>query len=113
MDTVHSVPFQQHTTALQVKCGVLKTNKPLTLYDHLNNSYVTCMTTRRDGNAVLAGHADGSLHRFQFDSETGPAGSAKFAQHSCAPAAVAWGSDAVLATGSDCKVVLALNCHLS
>ena len=62
------------------------------------------MTARRDGSAVVAGHADGSLHRFQFDSNAGPAGSAKFAQHSCAPSAVAWGNAAVLATGSDCKV---------
>lgn len=90
--------------SLQVKCGVLKTNKPLTLYDHPNSSYVTCMAARRNGNAVVAGHADGSLHHFQFDSDAGPAGSGPFAQHSCCPSTVAWGSEAVLVTGSDCKV---------
>ena len=68
------------------------------------------MAARRDGNAVISGHADGSLHRFQFDSSIGSAGSAKFAQHSCAPTAVAWGNDAVLATGSDCQVNLPASC---
>jgi len=83
---------------------VLKTNKPLTLYEHPDASYVTCMAARRDGNAVLSGHADSSLHVFYFDDGTGPAGTAKFAQHSCPPTAIAWGADALLVTGSDCKV---------
>ncbi len=89
---------------LQVKLGVLKTNKPLTLYEHPEGSYVTCMAASRDGNAVLSGHADGSLHVFRFDDGTQVAGTAKFAQHSCPPTAVAWGTEAVLVTGSDCKV---------
>jgi len=83
---------------------VLKTNKPLTLYEHPDASYVTCMAARRDGNAVLSGHADSSLHVFYFDDGTGPAGTAKFAQHSCPPTAIAWGADALLVTGNDCKV---------
>jgi len=62
------------------------------------------MAARRDGNAVLSGHADSSLHVFYFDDGTGPAGTAKFAQHSCPPTAIAWGADALLVTGSDCKV---------
>lgn len=90
--------------ALQVKLGVLKTNKPLTLYDHPDGSYTTCMAARRDGNAVLSGHADGSLHTFNFDDGTTPAGTAKFAQHSCPPAAMSWGAQAALVTGNDCKV---------
>ena len=83
---------------------MLKTNKPLTLYDHPDSSYVTCMAARRDGNAVLSGHADGSVYMFRFDDGTQAAGSAKFAQHSCPPAALSWGTEVVLATGSDCKV---------
>ncbi|KAL3149712.1 hypothetical protein ABBQ38_013541 [Trebouxia sp. C0009 RCD-2024] len=90
----------------KVKLGVLKTNKPLTLYDHPDGSYTTCMAARRDGNAVLSGHADGSLHTFNFDDGTTPAGTAKFAQHSCPPAAMSWGAQAALVTGNDCKVTL-------
>ena len=88
---------------------MLKTNKPLTLYEHPDASYVTCMAARRDGNAVLSGHADSSLHVFYFDDGTGPAGTAKFAQHSCPPTAIAWGADALLVTGSDCKVCINLS----
>lgn len=62
------------------------------------------MAARRDGNAVLSGHADGSLHVFNFDDGTTPAGTAKFAQHSCQPAAMTWGAQAALVTGNDCKV---------
>ena len=89
---------------MQVKLGVLKTNKPLTLYEHPEGSYVTCMAARRDGNAVLSGHADGSLHIFRFDYGRQAGGSTKFSQQSCPPAAATWGSEAVLVTGSDCKV---------
>ena len=64
------------------------------------------MAARRDGNAVLSGHADSSLHVFYFDDGTGPAGTAKFAQHSCPPTAIAWGADALLVTGNDCKVCI-------
>jgi len=84
--------------------GCAEDNKPLTLYEHPDASYVSCMAARRDGNAVLSGHADSSLHVFYFDDDTGPAGTAKFAQHSCPPTAIAWGADALLVTGSDCKV---------
>jgi len=44
------------------------------------------------------------LHVFYFDDDTGSAGTAKFAQHSCPLTAIAWGADALLVTGSDCKV---------
>ena len=98
----HAIPSRLHIP-LQVKLGVLKTNKPLTLYDHPDISYTTCMAARRDGNAVLSGHADGSLHVFNFDDGT-PAGTAKFAQHSCPPAAMSWGAQAALVTGNDWKV---------
>ena len=90
---------------------MLKTNKPLTLYEHPEGSYVVCVASRRDGDAVLSGHADGSLHVFYFDSGTGPAGTAKFAHHSCPPSAVAWGAEALLVTGSDCKVKHRLRPH--
>lgn len=96
--------FQIACLLPQVKLGVLKTNKPLTLYDHPDSSYTTCMATGRDGNAVLSGHADGSLHVFNFDDGSTPAGMAKFAQHSCPPNAMSWGTEAVLVTGNDCKV---------
>ena len=89
---------------LQVKLGVLKTNKPLTLYEHPDSRYVTCMAARRDGNAVLSGHADGSVYIFCFDDGMQAVGSAKFALHSCPPAVLTRGTEAVLATGSDCKV---------
>lgn len=88
-----------------MKLGVLKTNKPLMLYHHPDGSYTTCMAARRDGIAVLSGHADGSLHTFNFDDGTTPAGTAKFAQHSCPPAAMSWGAQAALVTGNDCKVI--------
>jgi len=42
--------------------GCAEDNKPLTLYEHPDASYVSCMAARRDGNAVLSGHADSSLH---------------------------------------------------
>ncbi len=45
--------------------GNLKTNKSATLYQ--TESYVVSMASHLDGNAILSGHADGSINRFFFD----------------------------------------------
>lgn len=83
--------------------GLLKTNKPFTLYEHPEGSFVSCLASSRDGSAVLSGHADGSIYVFRFDSG-GAGGGGKLAQHSCMPSALAWGTAGIAAVGADSKV---------
>ena len=88
---------------MQVKVGLLKTNKPFTLCEHPDGSFVSCLAASRDGSAVLSGHADGSIYVFRFNSG-GAGGGGKLAQHSCMPSALAWGTAGIAAVGADSKV---------
>lgn len=55
----------------KVKVGLLKVNKAALLYQ--TDSFVTCMAPGMEGNSVISGHLDGSIHKFTFETEnSGP-----------------------------------------
>ncbi|KAI8804484.1 hypothetical protein BJ742DRAFT_824622 [Cladochytrium replicatum] len=85
----------------KVRVGNLKTNKAATLYQ--TDSCVVSCASSLDGNAVITGHLDGSINRFFFDDGVTGASQGKFASHKCAPYALAWGEQIVVA-GND-KIV--------
>lgn len=95
---------------MQVKLGLLKTNKTYTLYAHPEGSPVVSLAAAPDGRTLASGHADGSVYAFTFpDAQDGGGGgagggAAKLAHHGCAPSALAWG-ESVVAAGVDSKVV--------
>ncbi|CAD7702008.1 unnamed protein product [Ostreobium quekettii] len=89
----------------KMKLGSLKSNKPYSLYAHPEGSPVVSLAGSPNGKVVVAGHADGSVWKFQFPEDEGsPAGHAQVARHACAPNALACG-EAIVASGSDKKVV--------
>eukprot|EP00899_Mesostigma_viride_P028336 jgi/Mesvir1/8688/Mv02626-RA.1 len=88
----------------KIKIGILKSNKPATLYAHPEGSYVVSICATPDGNCIITGHLDGSLYRYYFDDGTGAASHGKLVHHVCVPYALACGISLV-AAGSDCKVV--------
>lgn len=53
----------------KLKVGALRTNKATTLFG--SDSYVVACAPSPDGNAVLSGHADGSIYRFTFEDGAG------------------------------------------
>ena len=83
----------------KVKVGQLRNNKSATLYS--SESYVVSACSAPDGHAILTGHLDGTIYKFQFSDSygRGPAHS-KFCVHGCPPYALAWGSSVSVA-GSD------------
>ncbi|KAK9829656.1 hypothetical protein WJX72_007146 [[Myrmecia] bisecta] len=88
----------------KVRVGVLKSNKAFTLYEHPDASYTVSLAASKDGQAVVSGHLDGSIYRFQFDDSGASAGHGKLAHHPCPPYGLAWAGH-VVAAGNDCKVV--------
>lgn len=55
-----------------------------------------------DGNSVVSGHLDGSIHRFTFETETSGVVAQRFARvPGCAISAVGWGVAGVAAAGND------------
>lgn len=88
----------------KVRIGVLRSNKAIPLYSDDSGSYVCAMTTGPDGRSILVGHVDGSIYRCAIEGEPGgPPFHMRFATHSCAPYALAWGVAAV-AGGPDGRV---------
>lgn len=90
----------------KVKLGMLKSNKPYTMYSHPDNSYVVSLAASPSGQAIISGHLDGSIYKFTFPEEEGAAGlgHAQLTQHSSVPYALGWGSS-VAAAGNDSKIV--------
>ncbi|KAJ3078603.1 hypothetical protein HK102_004371 [Quaeritorhiza haematococci] len=86
----------------KVRLGNLKTNKAATLYQ--TESCVISAASSPDGNAIITGHADGSINRFFFDDGVSGASQGRFTVHKSAPAALAWGAS-IVAAGSDRTVV--------
>ncbi|KAJ3395502.1 hypothetical protein HDU92_005616 [Lobulomyces angularis] len=86
----------------KVRVGNLKTNKAATLYQ--TESCVVSTASNLEGNAIISGHADGSVNRFFFDDAVQGAAQGKFVTHRCAPDALAWG-ESIVAAGCD-KVVV-------
>uniref|UniRef100_A0A7S3K758 IF140/IFT172/WDR19 TPR domain-containing protein n=1 Tax=Aureoumbra lagunensis TaxID=44058 RepID=A0A7S3K758_9STRA len=79
----------------KVKVGMLRTNKPASLYS--TESMVTALAANSKG--VVSAHLDGSIHRFFFSS--GSDGRTKIAIHPCIVYALAYGSASILAGGND------------
>lgn len=90
----------------KVKLGMLKTNKPYTMYTHPDNSYVVSLASSPNGQAVVSGHLDGSIWRFTFpaDEGSGGLGHVQLTSHSCVPYALGWGN-AIAAAGNDNRIV--------
>eukprot|EP00618_Florenciella_parvula_P017071 CAMPEP_0119543784 /NCGR_PEP_ID=MMETSP1344-20130328/54343_1 /TAXON_ID=236787 /ORGANISM="Florenciella parvula, Strain CCMP2471" /LENGTH=1740 /DNA_ID=CAMNT_0007588171 /DNA_START=113 /DNA_END=5335 /DNA_ORIENTATION=- len=86
----------------KVKIGVLRSNKPATLYT--TDSYVVAISPNTDGTGTVSAHLDGSIHRFIFAEAGGGAANTKIAHHPCVPYALAWGHNIVVA-GNDSQVV--------
>ncbi len=61
-----------------VKVGQLKANKAAKLYN--TDSHVLCIAAGPDGNSVVSGHLDGSIHRFIFETETSGVVAQRFAR---------------------------------
>jgi WD40 repeat protein len=53
----------------KLRVGQLRSNKTATLFN--SDSYVVSCAPSPDGNAVLSGHADGSIYRFTFEDGAG------------------------------------------
>jgi intraflagellar transport protein 172 len=89
----------------KVKLGMIKTNKPYTMYTHPENSYVVSLASSLNGLAVISGHLDGSIWRFTFpaDEGAGGLGHVQLISHSCVPYALGWGN-AIAAAGNDNRV---------
>lgn len=86
----------------KVRLGQTRTNKSATMYG--TDSYTVSCCSSPDGNSVLSGHLDGTIHRFFFENSSGTPAQMKFAQHSSIPYCLGWGSS-VVAAGNDGNVV--------
>jgi hypothetical protein len=87
----------------QVRVGLLKNNKPATLYHHPSKSAVVSMAASPDGTALISAHSDAQLLLFRLHGAAPGAAAVGFTRHSCPPHALAWGA-AVVAVGQDTKV---------
>jgi intraflagellar transport protein 172 len=87
----------------RVRLGQMTENRPATLF--ASNSYVVSLTASPAGNAVLSGHADGSVYLTLLEHLTtsGEVPAVKLFTHSCPPTGLAWGS-AICAAGCDARV---------
>jgi intraflagellar transport protein 172 len=85
----------------KVKVGQLKSNKAATLYQ--TESFVVSMCAGPDGNSVITGHLDGSIYKFQFETEQQPRPSTTrlAAVPQCVPYALACGFAGIVAAGND------------
>lgn len=103
-------PREQHNSIVfgcadgKVRVGNLKTNKSATLYQ--TESYVVSATSNIEGNAIISGHADGSINRFFFDDGVSGAAQGKFAAHKCCPQSIAWGLEHIIVGGTDKSIVV-------
>ncbi|CAD7965624.1 unnamed protein product [Amoebophrya sp. A120] len=87
----------------RVKVGQLKANKAALLY--ATDSFVMCMTSGPDGNSVLSGHLDGSIHKFMFETENSGPITQKFCRvPNCSISCIGWGSAGICAAGNDSMV---------
>lgn len=89
----------------KVKLGMLKNNKPYTMYNHPESSYVVSLAASPNGQAIISGHLDGSIYKFTFPAEDGAAGlgHALLVQHTSVPYAIGWGN-CIAAAGNDQRV---------
>ena len=81
----------------KVRIGQLKNNRSSNLFN--TNSYVVSISSNPEGNAVVSGHLDGNIYK--FDLNTGA--QLKIGTHTSVPYALSWGVH-ILAAGNDGKV---------
>ena len=81
----------------KVRIGQLKNNRSSNLFN--SNSYVVAVSSNPDGNAIISGHLDGAIYK--FDLNTGA--QTKIGIHTSVPYALSWGVH-ILAAGNDGKV---------
>jgi intraflagellar transport protein 172 len=69
----------------KVRAGVLKVNKSNVLYQ--TDVYVVSIACSRDGETIISGHIDGTIHSYQLDSQV----TRKVCTHHSIPYALAYG----------------------
>ncbi len=73
----------------KVRMVDLKTTKVSNLFT--TESYVVSMCVSPDGNAFVTGHADGTIYRYNFPTDTEAASHTRLVQTQFAPYALGWG----------------------
>ena len=87
----------------KVKIGQLRSNKAATLYTHPQGAAVVAVAGSKEGDAIVAAHADGSMYVFSFEGQNPVV--QLFANHPVAPVALSWGK-AICAAGGDGQALL-------
>ena len=87
----------------KVKIGQLRSNKAATLYTHPQGAAVVSIAGSKEGDAIIAGHADGSMYIFSFEGQNPVV--QLFANHPVAPVALSWGKS-ICAAGGDGQALL-------
>ena len=87
----------------KVKIGQLRSNKAATLYTHPQGAAVVAVAGSKEGDAIVAAHADGSMYVFSFEGQNPVV--QLFANHPVAPVALSWGN-AICAAGGDGQALL-------
>ncbi|NWW87428.1 IF172 protein, partial [Rhynochetos jubatus] len=87
----------------KVRVANTKSNRSATLYG--TDSYVVSLSASVSGTGILSGHADGTIIRFFLDDEGSGESQGKLVTHPCAPYALAWASNSVVAAGCDKRIV--------
>ncbi|CCW70318.1 unnamed protein product [Phytomonas sp. Hart1] len=84
----------------KVKVGILKSNKSQSLYGH--DHPVVALATSQDGANLVAGHLDGAVYVYAFDTDDGveAAKPKRLFTHACAPYVLSWGEH-ICAAGQD------------
>ena len=91
------------TAGGKVRVGNTKNNKSQSMYNV--NSYTVSLACSAAGNAVVSGHADGTIYRFFLDDENGPQPHGVLTKHRSPPYALTWGQNVMAAGPDKCLVV--------
>lgn len=84
----------------KMRIGILRNNKSATLYH--TDSYVVSCAAGPDGQSFVSGHLDGSIYRYTFPDQDGPAQSL-LTQTTFVPYCLGWGEH-VCAAGNTGKI---------
>ncbi|XP_056873005.1 intraflagellar transport protein 172 homolog [Takifugu flavidus] len=87
----------------KVRLANTHTNKSSSIYT--TESCVTSLASNVSGKGFLAGHADGRVVRYFFDSEGSRESQGELLKHPCPPYALAWGTNSIMVGGCNKKVV--------
>uniref|UniRef100_H3CIP1 Intraflagellar transport protein 172 homolog n=2 Tax=Tetraodon nigroviridis TaxID=99883 RepID=H3CIP1_TETNG len=87
----------------KVRLANTHTNKSSSIYT--TESCVISLASNVSGKGFLAGHADGRVVRYFFDSEGSRESQGELLKHPCPPYALAWATNSIMVGGCDKKVV--------